>query len=170
MAKTQQAKISMTVQDEIGVKASVTTYLLIDPAITVTQLQGLWNSQAALLDPVIDGAILHGDASIVMTPTGLKTTPVAGARVEQTGLFTFGNTANPRSFGEDIASWASGKIVGGKIPLTDSAVAAFLAPFTTPVTLSEYTTNYFAVLSALRSAAVTFRKHRRAERTLTFEL
>lgn len=170
MAKTQEAQFSYTVQDEIGVKAAITQYLLIDPTMTVTQLAALWQSNAVLIDPCISGEILHGKAELVLLPSGLKGSPGSGSRVEQTGLFTFANATNPRSFGMDFPSWADSKISGGHIPLTDTDVAALVAALDTPLTLSEFTTNQFLVLSTLRQTAITFRKRRRLEAKLTTEV
>jgi len=170
MAKTQAAQMSFTIQDGIGVKAANTYYLLVDPAITVTQLNTEWAAQAALIAAVIDGNIIGGKVSIVQTIASQMDKPTSDSRVEQTGLFTLGNASNTRSFGEDVPTWSNGKIVGGKIPLTDSDVEAYVGALTTPQTLYEYTNNQFLVLNALRSAAITFRKHRRPERALTYEV
>lgn len=170
MAKTQEAQFSYTVMDEIGVKAAITEYLLIDPTMTVTQLAALWQSNELLIDAVVGGQILHGKAELVLVPDGGKGSPVAGSRVEQTGLFTLGNASNPRSFGQDFPAWADTKISGGHIPLADTDVAALVTALTTPATLSEFTTNQFLVLAALRQTAITFRKRRRLESRLTTEV
>jgi hypothetical protein len=103
-------------------------------------------------------------------PSGVKTAPVAGSRVEQTGLFTFANATNPRAFGQDVPSWADTKIVGGHIPITDTDVANFIGEMTTPASLSEFTSNQFLQLTTLRQTAIPFRKRRRLESRMTSEV
>lgn len=170
MAKTQEAQFGFTIQDGIGVKASHTEYLLLDPTMTVAQLVTEYNAQAALVQAICDGNILGGKASLVFNLAPASGKPTADSRVEQTGLFTLGNASNGRSFGEDVPALANSKIVSGKINLADTDVIAFYGALTTPASLYEFTTNNFLVLNALRSATVTFRKHRRAERALSFEV
>lgn len=170
MAKTQEAQLTFTLQDQIGVKAANTYYLLVDPAMTITQFAALWASQAGLIDLITSGAIIGGKAELVFPTLGTVGKPAAGSRVEQTGLFTLGNASNTRSFGEDVPSLADSKIVSGHIDLSDTDITNYVTALTTPATLSEFTNNQFLVLNALRTAAVTFRKRRRLERALTLEV
>jgi len=170
MAKTQPATYSFTVMDEIGVKASITQYLLLDPAMTVAQLAAAWQAQELLVQAVLSAGVQHGDARLDLVPTDGAVTPASGSRVEQTGLFTFGNATNSRGFGQDFAGWSNAKISSGHIPLGDTDVAALVTAMTTPASLSEFTSNQFLVLNALRTTAITFRKRRRLESRLTSEV
>lgn len=167
MAMTQEAQISITMQDEIGVKAAITEYLLVDPAMTVTQAVALFQANVGLIDLVTDAAPIHGRFELVITPSGVKASPVAGSRVEQTGLFTLSNSANPRSFGQDIPGWSNSKIVSGHIPIGDTDVDNLTDEWETPGALSEFTNNHFNPLVAVRKTAITFRKRRRLESQLT---
>lgn len=170
MALTQQAQLSFTIQDEIGVKAAMTEYVLVDPSMTVAQLHTLWSTQAGLIDLIVGGAIIHGKAEVLGAGLGTSGKPAAGSRVEQTGLFTFGNNVNSRAFGEDVPSLSDAVIVSGHIDLTDTNVQNFFNALITPVTLNAFTNNVFQELNALRQTAITFRKRRRLESRLTTEV
>lgn len=170
VAITQPAQLSYTIQDEIGVKAALTQYLKVDPAMTIAQFLTLFNTQAGLVDLCVSGQLIHGRAEIVAVPSGVKGAPVAGSRVEQTGLFTLGNAANSRSFGQDVPAWSNTKITSGHIPITDTDVANLFGSWITPATLSEFCSNQFLALNALRTTAITFRKRRALESKLTSEV
>ena len=100
MANTQPALLSVSVEDELGTKASISFPALLDPAMTVAQLETALAAELTLLD-AITGAQIIG-ASIAVQPTGAqlaaavtKTAPDAGSRVEQTGVESEGHSSGP---------------------------------------------------------------------------
>lgn len=162
MAFTQEAQFSYTVQDELGTKASMVIYTLADPTKTLTNLAADWETFAGLIDLIISGQILHGEARLVLKPSGSeKTAPGTGSRVEQTGAFNFTNSVSPRRFGEAVPSIANAVISGGRIDLADTNVSNFVTAMHTATANTEPTNNTFQALNALADAFISFRKRRR---------
>jgi hypothetical protein len=171
MANTQPVRLSYTIQDELGTKASETFYALVDPASTVTQLAAEWQALASLIAAVSDGGIPRGSIALLEVPTA-PITPAAGSRVEQTGLFNFSNNVTPHRFGEAVPALKDSVIVGGKINLADTGVAALVAALATTFNggLGVFTTNNAQALVALVDAVLSFRKRRRQLSRSSFEL
>jgi len=170
MAYTAQAQYSFTIVDELGVKAAVTLYALLDPTSTVAQIETDWQTAATDIAAISAGAVLHGKASIVLLPGGGAGVPEAGSRVEQTGVFNFTNAANPRHWGADVVALADDKIVAGKIALTDADVLAFTTLMTTPTGHTDFSNNSFIANAALADAFISFRKRRKQLRSLSYEV
>lgn len=166
---TQAIQFTATIQDETGTKASTPAYAMIDPAQTVTQLLADLAAWATALDAVTDGAIIRAEAKVlgevgVAPLTGLKTTPVEGARVEQTGVLNFSPAAILRRYGQIIPAIADGVLLGGdKIDLTNAAVITFqqLLRNATGVTVFGYTNPYQQLLANFVDTVTSFRKRRR---------
>jgi hypothetical protein len=160
MANTQPARLSFTVQDELGTEASIAEYAMVDPAMTVTQLAGAWQGQATLLDAILDARILRGSAVLLNAMAGGKGAPAAGSRVEQTGVFNFTNAITAHRFGIAVAGLADSVIVGGRIDVAedgpvdlwaDSLVAAITGG-------GVYTNTAQQSLAVLVDAFLSFRK------------
>lgn len=169
MADTQPGQFSITLQDDLGTKASQTTYWLIDPAMTVTQLAAAWQAYVALVQAVSGGNLLHGRASIELTPT-TPASAVAGSRVEQTGVFDFKNASNSRIFGSPLPALLDTKISAGKINLSDTDITNYYTFLSSTHTLYEPTNNEFLLLNGLVDAFISFRKHRRSLSRSSFEV
>jgi hypothetical protein len=162
MAYTQEAHFTFTVLDELGTKASMVIYALADPTKTIANLAADWETWAGLIDLIIGGQILGGRAELVTVPSGAeKSSPAAGSRVEQTGVFDFPVTTTGKVFGEAVVSLADSVIVGGQIDLTDTNVTNFYTAIATPTANTSPTNNTYQDLGALRDAFISFRKHRR---------
>jgi len=173
MAYTQQAHFSFTVQDGLGTKASMIIYALLDPTKTVANLVTDIQAWASLIEPIIGGKILLGDAVVSVTPTVDQTgRPDADSRVEQTGVFNFANGSTSRRFGEAVPSLSDGVIVGGTINLADTDVAAFVTAMgaASGTAASQPTNNSFQDLTALVDAFLSFRKRRKQLLRSSFEV
>jgi hypothetical protein len=160
MANTQAARLSFSVEDELGTDASITEYALVDPTSTVADLTGAWQAQATLLDAILGACITRGSATLLADMAGGKAAAAAGSRVEQTGVFNFTNTATSRRFGIALAGLADSVIVGGRIAVpedgpvdlwADSMVAAIAGG-------GVYTNEAQQQLAALVDAFLSFRK------------
>lgn len=171
MANTVPATFSFTIVDELGTKATQLEYALVDPAITVTQLEGQYNTIGLALDNIIDGQILGGKIAIEQgVPSGAKTAVTAGARVEQTAVLNFSATGTPLKFGEAVPSISSSKIVGGKLDLTDTDVMTFFGLLVTSgLSVLDWTSNNRQNLAALLDAILSFRKRRKQLSRSSFE-
>lgn len=171
MAFTQEAQYSFTVQDALGVLATIRVYALLDPTKTVANVATDWQAFASALVGIIDGKILHGSARVELVPSADQSSkPTSGSRVEQTGIFTFPNESNPRLYGEAVASLSDSVISGSHIDLSNSDIVTFLGVMvpSSPVT-STPTTNQFLVLEDLQSALISFRKRRRSLDRVSYE-
>lgn len=166
MAYTQLANFSLTVVDELGTEAADTFYASLDVTQPISALTTAWNSLAQTIDAVTAGQITKGHVQILMNPAAvsgpsLKTSPVAGSRVEQTGIFNFSNAVTTHRWGGIVPALNSTKIVSGKINLVDTAVAALITFLTTVLTVAQWVTNNQQQLTALRDALISFRKRRK---------
>jgi len=171
MAFTQDVQYSYTLLDGLGSHASMVIYAKADPTKTLTNILADWETFAALIDLIVGGQILHGQVRLLTAPSGSeKSSPGSTSRVEQTGVFDFPNATNSRIFGEAVPSLADSVIVGGQIDLTDTNVANFVTAMSTATANSEPTTNQFLVLTALRDAFLSFRKHRKQLSRSSFEI
>jgi len=160
MANTQPARLSFTVQDELGTEASITEYAMVDPAMTVAQLAGAWQAQATLLDGILDAKIKKGQACLVTSMTGGKGAPAAGSRVEQTGVFNFRNGVTAHRFGIALAGLADAVIAAGRIDVTeDGPVDLWADAIVAAITGGGvYTNTAQQTLVELVDAFISFRK------------
>lgn len=164
MAYTQAAHLSFTIQDELGTKASEVIYVLADPTKTVANMVTDLQAWGALITPIIGGRLLSAELCITVVPSADQSgKPAAGSRVEQTGVFNFGNASTSRRFGEAVPSLADSVISGGEINLSDTDVAAFVAAMhaASGTSGTEPTNNAFQVLTGLTDAFISFRKRRK---------
>ncbi len=171
MARTELANYSATVLDELGVTATSLAHVDVDPATTLAAVATAAGAWAADLDPIIGGQITGLRVTLnVPVPGGLKTTPDAGSRVEQTGLFNFGVAANGRRYGVSVPSLSDGKIAGGKINILDTDVQAFIDLLKTAVTAIGFVNSAGQEFTRAIDAVLSFRKHRRQLTRSSFEV
>jgi hypothetical protein len=173
MAYTQEAQFSFTVQDDLGTKANMTLYYLLDPTKTIADLVTDWQAEATLAVAILGGKLIHGTARIVLTPSADQSSkPISSSRVEQTAVFDETNASNPRIYGIAVPSIADSKITGGVINLADTDVAAFVTSLSAAsgTSTSEPTSNQFLVLNGLRDAFLSFRKRRKQLERSSYEL
>jgi len=164
--------LSIEITDAEGVTASSPIYLNVPSTVTVADLTTLAGEYMTLLDAIIDGQITGATYHIVPAAgafTGLKSAPVAGSNVESTGLFNFSQTGIKYKFGIDVPSIANSKIVGGRVNLSDSDVAAWMGFMTTVHLTVTVVSKFVLTLVALIDALRTFRKHRTALTKRSFE-
>lgn len=154
---------SYTVADELGVKATMRAYAEFDGTVeTVDGLVGEWTALGGVLDPMTGGQIVGGSVSFALVPDGAwKSAPVAGARVEQTGLFNFSNDTTAYKWGMDIPAILNTLISGHVINLAAGAVAAFIAAMDGGFTNGNFTNSAQQALVGLIDALLTFRKRRK---------
>jgi hypothetical protein len=166
VALTLPIRMSAIILDEQLVQALATVYALVDPAISFASVAALWDTWLADLEACTDGQILRaGIHAFPAMPGGLKTGPVAGSRVEQTGILNFNATGTSHVWGALIPALSNaGTIIsGGKIVLTPGSPAATLAALLSPsggTAILEWTNANNQALSTLRDALISFREYR----------
>lgn len=178
---TQAIRFSATVQDETGTTASAPSYALIDPAQTVTQMLADFATWALALDALTDGQIVKGRIEVAVDLTTaaytgatppLKTAPVEGGRVEQTGVLNFSPASILRRYGQVIPAIADTLLgTGDRIDLTNAAVGVFrdILKNTGGVTVLGYTNPAEQLLASFVDAVTSFRKRRRQLARSSFE-
>ena len=122
MATTLSVRMEATIIDELGVQARTNVYALVDPGASFTDIITVYNTWLANLDACTDGQIVRGE--LVVTPDlpgGLKSAPVTGSRVEQTGMIAFRANSTTHQWATAIPALSSSPTVisAGKIVLDD---------------------------------------------------
>ncbi len=170
MATTQPVQLTFSVLDELGTRASILLYAMVDPAMTVAQLEGVWAAQAALLDAFLGVQIVGGGSTV--NPTALQlaaavghVAPDAGSRVEQTGVFNLFNAVTPHRFGIAVAGISDTVIASGAIVITEGSPVDLwldvIETASTGATMPNYTNNAQQNLTVLADAFLAFRKRRK---------
>lgn len=169
MANTQPALISFSLEDELGTKASVAFPCLLDPAMTITQLNAALAAEATAIDAIVGAAVIGASVAVQATPAQLaaataKDTPAAGSRVEQTGVFDLKNATTTRLFGIAVPGLSDDVIVAGAIDLTeDGPVDVWLDLIETAGSASvpQITNSAQQAVTTLSDAFLSFRKRRK---------
>lgn len=176
MALTLAVRMEATIIDELGVQAETSVYALVDPSASFTTITALLNTWLADLDACTDGQIIGSELEVLPAlPGGLKTSPVALSRVEQTGILAFTATGDIHQWATAIPALSSDPtvIAGGKIVLTPGAPAQVLAALLAGGGTASlaWTNAVNQALSAFTSALISFRKYnfQLARQTYEFE-
>jgi hypothetical protein len=170
MAATQAVRFSATAVDELGTEGAILSYLMADPGQTITQVFTAYDTWVADVDAIIDGQITLGRVDLLAAlPGGLKGSPTAGGRIEQTGNIGFSVHGTSHRYNQVLASFASSKLSAGKINLADTDVAAFITVLTSAALSGWYANQTSQQLNALLDAFLSFRKRRRQLDRSSFE-
>jgi len=163
MAETTRLTISYSLQDEWGIDATCVLYAFLDPSTTVTQLITEYQSTSLLLDAITGAKLLPGRITISVDPdAGVKGSAVAGARVEQTGVFDFTDVSVGRVWGDAVPAIANTVITAGRIDPANTDVVAWVGNLLASFTTGHYTNPAMEHLGAIKDTFISFRKHRRA--------
>ena len=166
----RQGHIGLTVVDGLGTKANTDFYIALDDSKTlaamVTDAQALCVAVDATLDAKVTGCRITVDYQ----PSGMKANPTSASRVEQTGLINFSNDSTSRKQGVVLPGLKNAAIVGGKINLADTAVAALIAFIKASGTSGTWANFAFQTLVDVLDAILSFRKHRKSLSRTSFEL
>ncbi len=161
---TQFLTHSITVLDADGNRKSVPIYFSYDSAATLSAILAYCAVTLADLDLILDGQIVKQTVTleIALPSSGIKTAPVAGSNVQESGLITYLTDAPiKRSFGQDLPAFKQGKFTGKVINLADTDVAAWTARMTaTGTTLLATNQDFLAHLVSAPKGLKTFRKQR----------
>lgn len=157
--------------DYLGVKVSKIIYFQADDSKTIANVVADLTAFAALLNGVTDAATA-GIASfdINFSPTGLKTTPVAGNAIALGVLSTFSQAGVPSAFSDQVPAIAQAQISNGHVIETPgSPYALYKADFLTALTNIQLESDDQRLLTAFRNNDINTRKHRKQQRTVTSE-
>jgi len=162
------ARISLTVQDINGPKASTPVYLEITDTQTVAQVMTELTTYAGLVEALSDGKVVRQTITLSQLPAGQDGKPASSSFVSRVATFNFANTAHRKS-GVVVPSFLQSKVTGGKIVLSDTDVAALTAHIEGSSAPLQYTDANGLSLSTFADAFLGSRKHRRAQHAESIE-
>lgn len=164
MALTLPIRLEATILDELNVQAETSVYALIDPTASFSTVLAQLNTWLADLDACTDGQIIGAELEVLPTlPGGLKGSPIALSRVEQTGMIAFSAADDPHQWATAIPALSNaGTVISdGKIVVTPGApaqvLAALLASGGTAALMWTNAVNQ--ALTAATSALISFRRY-----------
>lgn len=180
MALTVPVEMSVTIVDEWGIDASAPYYAMVDPASTIGQVEAFLAQLVTSIDAASDGQITKNRLTLFPAlPSGIKSSPAVGSRVEQTGLLGFNSvgatvgSATTKRFSETIPALSNGNtvLVGDRMVLTAAdPIANLILLLTTISTILVWCNNHSQQLTQFKDALVAFRKKRRQLQRSSFEV
>jgi hypothetical protein len=153
--------LSYTVEDELFVKATHTVFIDAPGTITLAGLQAFTDLYTPLFDAIIGGQILDIRIHVPQVIAGAKSGPVAGSRVEQTALFSYGQANSNYNAPIDVPSLLDTMIVNSRINLNDAAIIAYYQFQESAHSGIQTASKFGNFLVDLLTATITFRKRRR---------
>ena len=174
MALSLAVRMEATIVDELGVQAATSVYALVDPTTSFNTITALLSTWLADLDACTDGQIILSELEVLpVLPGGLKTAPVTGSRVEQTGILAFDASGDTHQWATAIPALSNGATVisGGKIVVTVGAPAQVLTALLAgggTVALA-WTNAVNQALTAATSALISFRRYSHQMVQTTYE-
>jgi len=164
MALTLAVRMEATIIDELGVSAETSVYALVDPSVSFSTILTELNAWLTDLDACSDGQIIGAELEVLPAlPGGLKTTPAALSRVEQTGVLAFSASGDTHQWAAAIPALSNSPTVisGGKIVVTTGAPAQVLAALLAGggTAALAWTNAVSQVLTAATSALISFRRY-----------
>lgn len=175
MAADTVAKVSASVIDAEGIKASVLSHLFIDSAQTVAQIKTAVGSWAHTVDQVsgakmealrfelqLQDVLAAQNALFNADPgTGVKVSPAADSEVQEVGIFDFNQAGVPYRYGQGVPALIEALTALGPVNIGDAKVAALVTLLTSAALGGHYTGMSTAALTALSRAFRGDRKRRK---------
>jgi len=153
---------SYTVRDADGNERAVPIYCTLTGTLTITQLNAISVAISAVLDDVLDGQIVKGTLTLGMDlDSGIKTAPVAGSNVQETGLLSFSADGTVYTYSIDIPAFFQNGFSQDTIILAQTQVENFTDFVTTPASGFTGSDKYENALVTVIAGKKTFRKHRK---------
>jgi len=174
VALTLIVRMEATIVDALDIQAETSVYALIDPTASFDTILAQFNAWLADLDACTDGQVIDAELEVLPAlPGGLKTAPVAGSRVEQTGMLSFNSTGDTHKWATAIPALSnSGTVVSaGKIVITSGAPAQVLAALLAGggTAALAWTNATSQAIASFASALISFRRYRHQEVAASYE-
>jgi len=173
MALTLAVRMEATIIDEMDIQAETSVYALVDPAASFETIIAQFNAWLTDLDACSDGQIIGAELEVLPALSGLKTAPVAGSRVEQTGILAFDAEGDSHQWATAIPALSNSPIVvnGGKVVTTTGAPAQVLASLLAGGGTAQlaWTNSASQALTAATSALISFRRYPHQLEQITYE-
>lgn len=169
MALDTAIRISGLFNDELGTNANSQLYAMVDSSIPLGTIATHATSGMLLLAGLSGAHLREIALSIVVPELGLPP-PLAGARVEQCGLFNFSNDKDPRRWAAVVPALQNHMISQGKIDLGNPDVQDFINDLIAVDATFRFTSPQGHNLVALLDAIISYRKKRRQLQRTSFEV
>jgi len=163
--------VSATIIDDAGVTATAIDYVDFDGALTtVNDLLDFAVYWGQKIDAMSDGRVQAVTISIKQSDiTGVKANPVADSTVERGGLFSYSQVGSAYIYSVEVPAIADSLVTGGKIDLTASAVNTWRNYMQDQAHAFPAQSKAGNAINLLKSAVLTFRKHRKQRVRASFE-
>lgn len=162
---TAKAAITYRLLDATGVRKAYRDYITYDDAVaTLSNLLTFVQSTAVLLDGLTDAQLLNSVLTLYPTlPGGLKSSPVAGSDVEESGAISYNLTTFPAQlYTEVIPAMVQAAFTGGKIDLAQTDVASWVShQLNAALAGRAVDNNWSAVFGSAAIGRKVFRKSRK---------
>lgn len=155
--------LGLRITDDSQEVTSMPLYFKVADTEELGTLLSALDAVAALVQAVCDGQVLKGFCALTV-PLTTTTSPVAGSRIESTGLIrTLTIDGFTRNYGVDIPALKSSTLLAGtkKIDMTNAAIAALTARLLDTELATVFTNPTGNPFDEIPSGRQTFRKHRR---------
>jgi hypothetical protein len=162
MAVNTTLRFHAGVVDDDGIRATATSHLLVDDGQTIAAVKTALGAWEAAFDAVSGGKIVSVNAGIYKARAGGdKADPVAGADVEEVGIWSFNQTGTPFRYGQAVPALDDAVLAGQEIDPTNAAVIAWEALLLGAVLGGNYTGVDTDALASVYKTLQGTRKHRR---------
>lgn len=167
----QKVRLSCTIQDELNTQAALQSYALWDDGTTIAAAIIATAAWASAVNGVTDGKVTKSSFHFLLPGVVDVTKPVAGARVEQTGVINFRPLPadSPHRFGIAIPAISNSVITAGKIVLGSGNVQTLTNLLLAAVAGGNYSNTSFQVLKTVADALISFRERRKQLQRSSFE-
>ncbi len=162
MAVNTQARFHAGIVDDAGIRSTVLSHLYIDDGQTVAALNTALQAWLTDLTAILGAKIITASAGIYEPVSASQAgKPVAGAEVEETGVWSFNQTGTAFRYGQAVPGLLETVIVAGEIDPTNAGVIAWEGLLTGAVLGGHYTGNDNDALASVYKTFLAVRKRRR---------
>jgi hypothetical protein len=155
--------MSVQITDYYGSTGSVPIYFDVPDTQTIAQLITNVGAQATLLTPLTEGSVSQVTITLLTESVPSIVTDVT-AEIERNGIFNFVQHGAPKEYKDGIAipAFNTAKLVNGRINLSDTDVAAWIAAIESVSAAFQIVSKFGFTLPTLLDTLMSFRKHRKS--------
>lgn len=168
MALDTQIRMTWSIVDELGTRATVLTHALADSSVALSAQIAEWSSLALYINALSAGRITGGDFTIVLGPPYTRP-PNLNSRVEECAVFNLLNTQTPHRNAVVVPAFNDFYVSAGKVDLSNGDIQAFINILTNASATFRYANPNYQPFSALADAFLSFRRKRKLLGRTSFE-
>ena len=168
MAYDTPMTLSFVVTDELGTSANMQFYAMADSTATLGDVLAAWGDMLTSVRLMSSGGINKGHILFPQVPDFVSPAST-GSRVEQCGVFNFGNADDTRRWAAVVPSLNPREIANGKIDLTATDVTSWVGFLLSGATAYQFANPATQLLTHLIDAFIAFRKKRRQLARTSYE-